>query len=185
MSYLGHDEYGYNDYASNSNSFKTIFRGETKSFHKNDRNSSAEAGLKSVINTNKVEDFPTLGKLGSSVVAGVTATNNYKSAVAKQVIQEVEYVEVVPPGWVKYTFNKTTKQMVEKKGEEVDPPSTKEEEDDDVAHQKLMSMLQKNRERHRKSFIACHGEEYYKDYFFIPRSYGETDSSSDASDYEQ
>ena len=116
-----------------------------------------------------------------------TPSINYKSAVAKQIITEVEHVEVVPPGWVKYTFNKTTKQMAEKKGDEDEPPSAKEgeEEDDTLAHQRLMLMLHKNRERHRKSFIACHGEEYYKDYFFIPHSYGETDSSSDVSDHEQ
>lgn len=202
MSYLGQDEYGYNDYSRNSNSFKSIFRGEPKSFHKNDRSASGEVAKKTIIDINKEEDFPTLGKPStrpvpvpvstqpdepSTVVQNAPPSNNYKSAIAKQVTQEVECVEVVPPGWVKYTFNKTTKQLVEKKGEEIESEIEKsltKEEEDEAAHQRLMLMLQKNRERHRKSFIACHGEEYYNDQFFIQHSYGETDSSSDASDHE-
>jgi hypothetical protein len=209
MSYLGQDEYGYNDYSYNSggsNSFKTIFRGEAKSFHSNVHSASGETVKHPTIDINKEEDFPTLGKPSTrvtvptlspvptqpvepiAVVQSAPPSNNYKSAIAKQVITEVEYVEVIPPGWVKYTFNKTTKRIAEKKGEEVESrverPLTKEEEDE-AAHQRLMLMLHKNRERHRKSFIACHGEEYYNDQFFIKHSYGETDSSSDASDYEQ
>jgi hypothetical protein len=193
MSYLGQDEYSYN--SGSSNSFKTIFRRETKSFHKSEQLGSVESGKKPIIDIHKEEDFPTLGKKANTValepVLGpnqATPSINYKSAVAKQVIIEVEQVEVVPPGWVKYTFNKRTQQIAEKKGEEVESeierPLTKEEEDE-VAHQRLMSMLQKNRDRHRKSFIACHGEEYYNDHFFVNHSYGETDSSSDASDHEQ
>jgi len=199
MSYLGQDEYGYNDYSYNSgssNSFKTIFRGETKSFRKSDQPASGETGKKQIIDINKDEDFPTLGKPVSNTLTvepvpgpdQATPSINYKSAVAKQIITEVEHVEVVPPGWVKYTFNKKTQRIAEKKGEEVESvierPLTKEEEDE-AAHQRLMLMLQKNRERHRKSFIACHGEEYYNDHFFVQHSYGETDSSSEASDYEQ
>ena len=200
MSYLGQDEYGYNDYSRNSNSFKTIFRGETKSFHKNDLPASGDAVKKTIIDINKEEEFPTLGKPSakpvpvstqpdepSAVAQNAPPSNNYKSAIAKRVIQEVEHVEVVPPGWVKYTFNKTTKQLVEKKGEEIESEIEKsltKEEEDEAAHQRLMLMLQKNRERHRKSFIACHGEDYYNDQFFIQHSYGETDSSSDASDHE-
>ena len=70
MSYLGRDEYGYNDYSYNSggsNSFKTIFRGETKSFRVNDQPVSGETGKKPTIDINKEEDFPTLGKKGTKI----------------------------------------------------------------------------------------------------------------------
>ena len=76
-----------------------------------------------------------------------------------------------------------------KKGEKI---AKEEEEDmlgqdleDEESHRALLYILQKNREMHRKSFIECHGEEHYKNQYYTPNSYVETDSSSETSDYDQ
>jgi hypothetical protein len=180
MSYLGHND--YDDYARNS--FKTIFKGG--------RSNGVAAPNKSVeqpkIDIHKEDEFPTLGK--QTHVKDVPESGgpvDYKKAISKCIVVEETMVEVVPPGWVKYTFDKKTKKIEETKGEERRNEEDGDEDEDSDAeeHYKLQQLLKRNRERHQKSFIACHGEEYYKDQFFIPSCYGETDSSSDASDLEQ
>jgi len=192
----------YNDYGRNS--FKTIFKGG------NQPTGQTNPTIPKIMtaDVSKEEEFPTLGTkkngkkngtknetkesaaIGSS--GSVSASVDYKKAIETSVVEEDASMieEVVPPGWVKYTFNKKTQKIEEKKGEKI---AKEEGEDvlgqdleDEESHRALLYILQKNREMHRKSFIECHGEEHYKNQYYTPNNYVETDScSSETSDYDQ
>lgn len=187
----------YNDY--NRNSFKTIFKGDNKTTTATGQNNQKIPKVM-VADISKEEEFPTLGakneaknetKNGTKESTTISSGPiDYKKAIETRAMEEDASMleEVVPPGWVKYTFNKKTLKIEEKKGEKIEG----EEEDklgqdleDQEAHHTLLCILQKNREMHRKSFIECHGEEHYKDQYYTPNSYAETDSSSETSDYDQ
>jgi len=183
----------YNDYGRNS--FKTIFKGV------NQPSGQTTPAISKIMvaDVSKEEEFPTLGskknetknktKESATILSSVSV--DYKKAIETRALEEDASMveEVVPPGWVKYTFNKKTQKIEEKKGEKI---AKEEEEDklgqdleDEEAHHALLCILQKNREMHRKSFIECHGEEHYKNQYYTPNNYVETDSSSETSDYDQ
>jgi len=183
----------YNDYGRNS--FKTIFKGV------NQPSGQTTPAISKIMvaDVSKEEEFPTLGskknetknktKESATILSSVSV--DYKKAIETRALEEDASMveEVVPPGWVKYTFNKKTQKIEEKKGEKI---AKEEEEDklgqdleDEEAHHALLHILQKNREMHRKSFIECHGEEHYKNQYYTPNNYVETDSSSETSDYDQ
>lgn len=178
----------YNDYSRNS--FKTIFKGNNKT-----TTTGQHVPKVMVADISKEEEFPTLGtKNGTKNGAKESATIgsvpvDYKKAIETSVAEEDTSImeEVVPPGWVKYIFNKKTLKIEEKKGEKIEGEEEDKlgEDSEDEAHRALLCILQKNREMHRKSFIECHGEEHYKDQYYTPNSYVETDSSSESSDYDQ
>lgn len=182
----------YNDYGRNS--FKTIFKGDNKTTTTTTGQNNQKIPKVMVADVSKEEEFPTLGAKNEAKNEAKNGANNvpinYKKAIETRAVEEDASMveEVVPPGWVKYTFNKKTQKIEEKKGEKIEG----EEEDklgqdleDQEAHHTLLCILQKNREMHRKSFIECHGEEHYKDQYYTPNSYAETDSSSETSDYDQ
>ena len=185
----------YNDYGRNS--FKTIFKGG------NQPSGQTNPTIPKIMTADisKEDEFPTLGlkknetkkndtkaSVATSGSGSVCVPIDYKKAIETSAAEEDTSMieEVVPPGWVKYTFNKKTQKIAETKGEKIEGEvEDMGQESDEESHRALLYILQKNREMHRKSFIECHGEEHYKDQYYTPNSYVETDSSSETSDYDQ
>lgn len=112
-------------------------------------------------------DFPELNLNAKEMVGNFL---DYKKAANTKIVNAIsdDYVE---PGWVKYSVNKNTKKTQVTYGsvEELERPIVDEDDDskEEMIFNELICALGENWERNRKTFIACHGEEYYNSIYLM------------------
>lgn len=120
-----------------------------------------------------VTHFPSLSDAGTKVV--LAEALNYKKVTELKNELPKEETETesnyVPDGWVKYTVDKKTKKIAETYGAKVesdvdDHIQTPEEKQEEIFNE-LIDALSANWSNHRKTFIKCHGEDYYNDIFLM------------------
>lgn len=126
---------------------------------------------------NPEEYFPEL--VAAKSESGDCTTLNYKGAAEKLVVKTlIDTSDYVKPGWVRYTIDKKTKTMEERHGEVIDlVPVMNHDEKEEHIFNEMINALNKNWEKNRKTFIKCHGEDYYNSQFLMehyePYDFGE------------
>lgn len=124
-----------------------------------------------------VNEYPLLSN-NENLNVNVNALDYKKATEYKNDVNDLETdVDYIPDGWVKYTVNKKTKKIVETYGEPTNA-MVKETFDQEEIFYELIDALKANWMRHRKSFVQCHGEEYYDDIFFTKNCF-ETDDEEE------
>jgi hypothetical protein len=128
--------------------------------------------------------FPTLigAKTNAPVETVVPGNLDYKKATEhiNEIVELKEDLEFIPDGWVKYTVDKKTKKIMETHGPKVQSDIVEQtpEEKQEAIFDELIDALNANWVRHRKTFIKCHGEEYYND-MFLMKNYVEMECEED------
>ena len=173
------------------NAFKTVRRNIASS------NTSTVLSYKNKeANFNLATDFPSLSSSSSSNVTTTTPlsidySHTFTPAPDPEPILISNPPEPIapPPGWHKYSWNKSTRIMTVDYGKGAKPatkPANKSTNDDECIEGqhfiKMMTRLEETQLKHAEQFIECYGYDCYEHTFLMPHYSPQYFSDCDYSD---
>lgn len=177
------------------NAFKTVRRNLASS-----NSSTAIAYKTKEANFNLAVDFPSLSSSSSSnATATATTTTNstidyshtFTPAPVPDIIPNPDIKNILepripPPGWHKYSWNKSTRIMTADYGKGAGPyANAAPANDEHIQGQhfiKMMNRLEETQLSHAEQFIECYGYDCYEHTFLMPHYSPQYFSDSDYSD---
>jgi hypothetical protein len=171
------------------NAFKTVRR----NLASNPSSTSISYKTKEA-NFNLAVDFPSLSSSSSSSCssnATIDYSHTFAPAPVPDIIPNPDITNILepripPPGWHKYSWNKTTRIMTADYGKGAGPYANAATNDEHIQGQhfiKMMNRLEETQLSHAEQFIECYGYDCYEHTFLMPHYSPQYFSDSDYSDY--
>jgi hypothetical protein len=180
------------------NAFKTVRRNLASN------NASTVLAYKTKeANFNLAVDFPSLSSSSSSSSSSSNTTSSnatidyshtFAPAPVPDIIPNPDITNILepripPPGWHKYSWNKSTRIMTADYGKGAGPYANAAPDDEYIEGQhfiKMMTRLEETQLSHAEQFIECYGYDCYEHTFLMPHyspQYFSDGNYNDVSDY--